>query len=149
MSRWVTVITFVTPYDSYVAQSLLESAGIPVFLRDENTIHVINIYSQGVGGVRLQVPEEYAQEALDLLTEGGFIESHAEASAKVKAESRPERFPAANGERCPYCGSDNVGLNRSPRWGTALAYLGFPPLIKVCDRKRYHCFDCRKEWKTR
>lgn len=75
MSRWVTVMTFVLPYESYVARSLLEAEGILVFVQDEILSHVHNFYSQAVGGVKLQVPDDRVEEAVEILKAGGFVQN--------------------------------------------------------------------------
>ncbi len=50
-----------------VVRGLLESAGIPVLLSYESVGPVIGITMDGMGRVEIRVPEEWEQEALDLL----------------------------------------------------------------------------------
>ena len=50
-----------------VIRGLLESAGIPVLLSYESVGPVIGITMDGMGRVEIRVPEEWEQEALDLL----------------------------------------------------------------------------------
>jgi len=50
-----------------VIQSLLESAGIPVMLRYEAAGPAFGFTVGGLGRVEVQVPDEWEQEALDLL----------------------------------------------------------------------------------
>ena len=45
----------------------LEAAGIPVFLGDELTIAMDWLLSNAIGGVKVQVPESYAEEAARVL----------------------------------------------------------------------------------
>ncbi|MBN1249030.1 MAG: DUF2007 domain-containing protein [Anaerolineae bacterium] len=51
-----------------VIRGLLESAGIPVILKYEAAGQAIGITVNGLGRVEIQVPQEWAQEANDLLT---------------------------------------------------------------------------------
>ena len=51
-----------------VIRGLLESAGIPVILKYEAAGPAIGITVDGLGRVEIQVPEEWAREANDLLT---------------------------------------------------------------------------------
>ena len=53
-----------------VAKSLLESNDIYCFLKDELTYQV---HPFAIGGVKLQVREEDAPRAIELLIEGGFV----------------------------------------------------------------------------
>jgi hypothetical protein len=50
-----------------VIRGLFESAGIPVMLSYESIGPVIGITMSGLGTVEVKVPEEWGQEALDLL----------------------------------------------------------------------------------
>ena len=69
----VTVVSFVYPHELGIPQSLLESEGIECFVRDEFTVTVHPFYSNAIGGIKLQVRENDAQRAMDILIEGGFI----------------------------------------------------------------------------
>jgi len=73
MEPYVTVAVFMLPTELAVARGLLESEGIPCRTLDEFTVQVHNLYSQAIGGVKLQVPEADAGRAKALLREGGFI----------------------------------------------------------------------------
>jgi len=50
-----------------VIRGLFESAGIPVMLSYESVGPVIGITMNGLGRVEVKVPEEWGQEALNLL----------------------------------------------------------------------------------
>jgi hypothetical protein len=50
----------------------LESEGIEVFLKDENTVQAYNFLSNAVGGVKLQVRESDVFEAIQIMKESGF-----------------------------------------------------------------------------
>jgi hypothetical protein len=65
--QWVTIAQFPTPHDAHLARSFLAADGIPVRLRDENLVGVNWLMSPALGGVRLDVPEEFVARARDLL----------------------------------------------------------------------------------
>lgn len=73
MEPWVTVAVFMLPSELAVARGLLESEGFTCRTQDEFTVQVHNLYSQAIGGVKLQVQEEEAERAKALLREGGFL----------------------------------------------------------------------------
>jgi hypothetical protein len=52
-----------------IFKSKLEAAGIPVLLKYESAGLVFGITVDGLGEVKIMVPEPYAQEAKRLLTE--------------------------------------------------------------------------------
>ncbi|MFN8299232.1 MAG: DUF2007 domain-containing protein [Chitinophagales bacterium] len=72
--KWVTVRTFTLPTQAMVASSVLQSEGIEFVLQDELTVQVDPFYSNAVGGVKLNVPEEQAAHAHEVLKQAGFDE---------------------------------------------------------------------------
>jgi len=63
----VTVYTSMGPLQAEVVKSKLEAAGIPALLTYESAGIVIGILADGLGEVRVQVPQEYEADALTLL----------------------------------------------------------------------------------
>ncbi|MCB0739046.1 MAG: DUF2007 domain-containing protein, partial [Bacteroidetes bacterium] len=63
-----TIRSYSLPIEAQIAKAKLESEGIPVFLADENTINMQWLYSNAMGGVRLQVPDPYVDQALTILS---------------------------------------------------------------------------------
>jgi hypothetical protein len=59
----VTIGRYSTPYEANMVMSQLESAGLPAFIADEYTIGMNWLYSNALGGVKVQVPESLASEA--------------------------------------------------------------------------------------
>ncbi|MDR1502632.1 MAG: DUF2007 domain-containing protein [Prevotella sp.] len=69
MSEMITIKTSSIPGELAVAKSYLEDNDIYCFLKDE----LINqVHPYAVGGIKLQVREEDAEQAINLLLEGGF-----------------------------------------------------------------------------
>lgn len=64
----VTVAVFGSPFEAGMARSELESFGIPVFVADEFTIGANHFYSNALGGVKVNVPSSYAEEARQILS---------------------------------------------------------------------------------
>lgn len=58
-----TLGTFEFPADVQIIKGRLEAEGIPVFLRDENTVNTDPLISGAIGGVRLQVYASDKQRA--------------------------------------------------------------------------------------
>lgn len=123
----ITIARFSLPLDAQIARSSLEAAGIPVFLADEHTINLNWMYSDAMGGVRLQVPEAYAQEALELL--------RTDHSGSLEAEQ-----PSAP-DCCQHCGSDQLQQIRPGRRMAFLVWLLVNiPLWPI--RSRQQCLAC-------
>ena len=142
-SNLVTVIKFVYPHDVGIPRSLLESEGIDCFVCDEFTVGVNPFYSNAIGGIRLQVKENDARRATELLTEGGFI------NEKDLQEKTTEQKPF-DGTTCPYCGSleivkDKNFSNKISVIASILTILMFCIPVPFF-RRNYHCMDCRKNF---
>jgi Putative prokaryotic signal transducing protein len=67
----VTIQTCSTLPEAQVVQSHLRGSGINAFLPDEMTVQNNWMWTNAIGGVRVQVPEEDAERAMDILREAG------------------------------------------------------------------------------
>lgn len=66
--KLVTIAVFVAPYEAEMAKGDLEACGIPAFVVDQFTIGANPLYSNALGGIKLQVPASYAEEAHKIIT---------------------------------------------------------------------------------
>lgn len=84
-----TVAQYFLPAEAHIPLSKLQSAGIHATLRDEATLQMNWLWSQAVGGVRIDVPDEEYESALDILdlhpTESSLLD-------------------------CPQCGSPDITI---------------------------------------
>jgi predicted RNA-binding Zn-ribbon protein involved in translation (DUF1610 family) len=132
--RLVTVRRYRDLAEAYVGRSLLESAGIPAWIADENLVRMDWFYSNLVGGMRLQVDESEESAAREILEQGspGTI-SYGEAETYVQPT-------------CPKCGSAEITLGSGTERGrslVALYVLGIP----VPPREAaWHCEACGAQW---
>ena len=67
--KFFTVASFEFPADVQILKGRLESEGIAVFLRDENTLNSDPIISNAIGGVKLQVYTEDKDKAMAIYDE--------------------------------------------------------------------------------
>ena len=125
----VTIGSYSTPFEANMVKSQLDSAGIPTFIADEYTIGMNWLYSNALGGVKVQVSESLASEAQQILA------TATESSAKCESGE----------ESCPECGSKNTEdfldkRSTFPAW----VLLGLPLLLPT-EKKR--CNDCGHRWR--
>ncbi len=137
-SPLVIIATFGDVQAAYMAKSLIESAGIPVFLRDEHLLSIQPFYSIAVGGVKLEVPASQAETAIKFLHS-----EQAEAPlppAEPELNEPAEPFPA----QCPRCKSDRISpVKASFRSGLLAVLLG---LFLKLRGKKYKCRTCGYKW---
>jgi len=63
----VTLATFSKVEEAHLLRMRLEDGGVPAYLRDENTIQIDWLYSNALGGVRVEVDEENVEAAKAIL----------------------------------------------------------------------------------
>ncbi len=135
----VTIATFSTAVEADLARARLESEGIECFLADEHTVTVNWLYSQAVGGVKLQVREADAQRAVEILKGTSTLAEDAEGRETEETEGAKPR--------CPRCDSPDVHYERFSRRLAFLSWLvlSFPlPFLK----RKWKCENCGYEWKS-
>lgn len=57
----ITIATFNLPHEAHILKAELEAQHIPVFITDEHTANIHNVYNIAIGGIKVQVPPAYAQ----------------------------------------------------------------------------------------
>jgi hypothetical protein len=67
--KLVTVAVANKPHEASMLKTLLEEAGITVFLQNEMLAH---LYANVVGGITIQVPDTDVEKARDLLIDGAI-----------------------------------------------------------------------------
>jgi hypothetical protein len=65
----VTIANVLNPAEAGLICSRLEAAGFHPFMPDENTAFNMEGYSLAIGGIRIQVPENEAQNAREFLAQ--------------------------------------------------------------------------------
>jgi hypothetical protein len=129
----VTVSRFRDLIEAQLAKGKLESAGIQSYLANENIVSLDWFYSNAVGGLRLQVQSEDAEEAMAILDE------------PIPDEIVEEQTGIAYSQpRCPHCDSLDIGYESINRlWSYGLMFAIAPIPIK---KSNWKCYACGAEW---
>jgi rubredoxin len=132
----VTVGRFRDLSEALLAKGLLESAGIECFLADQDMVRMDWYYSNAIGGMRLQVKEEDAASATEILEQP--IPNNFELDGTGEIYEQP---------RCPNCQSLDIqfegvdqGLGLTTAWAIRL------PLPLRSDT--WKCNSCGHLWKS-
>jgi len=128
----VVIRRFSTVPEARVAQSVIDAAGIPSDLADDNIIAADWLYSNLVGGVKLRVPADRAEEAVVLLDT---------AAEPLDDPASGTEHPFNSGDRCSVCGvADFEALTQGRRGAIAtLFFLGLPLVPVHHVRRCRHC----------
>ena len=126
-----TIATFSKPEEAHLFRTRLEAAGIPAYVQDEHLIQMDWLYSNAIGGVRVQVADEDLGAAREFL-----------------AADSPQAAPDAIDVICPSCGSrDTVPDERFRRISfLSLLLINFPLLLA---RHRWRCSSCGHAFRSR
>lgn len=129
----VTIRQFRDLPEALLAKGSLESSGIECFLQDDNLVRLDWFISNFIGGVKLCVQPQDAENALKLLDEpileGLYVHG-------VGLYEQP---------RCPKCQSLDVNFQELDRpIAYTSAFLRMPMPIQ---RPGWHCQSCDAEWK--
>ena len=126
----VTVATFSKPEEAHLFRLRLEAGGVQAFVQDEHLVQMNWMFSNAIGGVRVQILEEDIPLAKEILQDGAV------------------ELPDAILVTCPFCGSTKTKQDELPRRIAFLSLLlfNFPLLF---SKHRYKCDDCGKKWNER
>ena len=131
--------TFIDPINAHIVKGLLESYGIECFLADENIVTLNLIYSQAVGGVKLNVFEK------DILQINAILQSQ-NSQNETEIDTKKENDKIF----CPQCNSTNVSYGGSINRKFGYWHIFFSLILTmypITMKKTYHCFDCNHEFK--
>jgi len=138
METLVTVGVYTNPWEAQLGKARLETEGIDAVIADE---FLGRLYcATAVGGVKLQVREEEAPRAVELL---GTRRPIPEIYLVTEADLPLARMAPP---RCPGCNSDNLDFQRWSPLGflSSFLLLGFPLPV---PRRRWSCHGCGSVWK--
>ncbi len=138
MSKFETVTSYFDLPLAELAKAKLESEGIPCFLLNKHHVGMNWLYSNALGGVKVQVHAENLEKAKEILNAD-------ESSTLVEID---DDFPEPEkNDFCRRCGSTNLSyINLSRKAGAFFLLLSLPLLIFGV---RYKCKDCGHTMKPR
>jgi hypothetical protein len=129
-----TVASFREAYQAHLAKGKLETEGISAIVLDEYLVGINWMYSQAIGGVKVQVPEADYERAHKIL-EGDY------------AEDLIALDPERSMDSCPECGSPSISVHPYSRWWL------IPSLLFLCPvffgRKKWNCNSCGAVWRDK
>jgi hypothetical protein len=130
----VTVESYSTTFEANLVRAKLEAYEFHPTLVDAEAVNVNWLWSNALGGVKVQVPEPEAAEALQFL------------ASEPSYEETPPDAAEATFAVCPRCGSQSTEPFIDKR-GSFLTWLiaGIPLLPTALKRR---CLDCDCKWKV-
>jgi hypothetical protein len=132
----VTIRRFRGFPEAVLARGMLDSAGAESFLADDNIVRMDWFWSNGVGGIKLQVDRDNVEAAIEVL------------ERPIPESFEIDGIGKFRQPRCPKCESvdttfEELKLNKLIAYTSA--YLGVPiPL----HRKSWKCRACGHEWEN-
>ena len=139
MAKFQTIASFTFPIEAYLAKGRLEAEGIPAFIAHENHVWANWMYSQALGGVKLQVLEN------DVGAANLVLEKHLKGAYESDLESE---FPDIEANCCPQCGAKHY-KSRLSLLALIIVLLTFGvfAIIFPLRKKHHQCLECGFNWK--
>lgn len=138
--KLVTLRQYDNSVQAHIDRVRLESEGIQCFIQDEHMVTMNWLYSNLVGGIKLQVTESDFDRAVEILEEN-YLDDIQDFSDEYINDSQEDLT-----KRCPRCDSNNTYREKFSRkaFFVSLIFLFFPvPFLKP----KWKCLDCNYEWK--
>ncbi len=129
----ITIARYRDLSEAIVVRTMLESAGIDVFLRDENLVRLDWQMSNLIGGIRLEVEAKDEARAAELLRQS--------IPAVIPFDDEDDFLQP----RCPQCTSIDITYQGSSR-GAALASLTVFAVPLPLGRESWICNSCGARW---
>ena len=118
-SKFFHLASFEYVADVQIVKGKLESEGIPVFLRDENTLNSDPLISNAIGGVKLQVYSRDKERAIEIYDE---IRGYA-----LDDQGNPVVCPNCKAQKSePYYNRKGI----------------FYKLFPFFEKRKYKCLNC-------
>lgn len=118
-NKFYQLASFEYVADVQIVKGKLESEGIPVFLRDENTLNSDPLISNAIGGVKLQVYSKDKERAIAIYNS---IRTYA-----LDNNGKPIACPNCKAQRSePYYNSKGI----------------FYKLFPFFEKRKYKCLNC-------
>ncbi|SDT41325.1 Putative signal transducing protein [Maribacter dokdonensis] len=118
-NKFYQLTSFEYVADVQIVKGKLESEGIPVFLRDENTLNSDPLISNAIGGVKLQVYSKDKERAIAIYNS---IRTYA-----LDNNGKPIVCPNCKAQRSePYYNSKGI----------------FYKLFPFFEKRKYKCLNC-------
>lgn len=125
----MTIATFTTPDEAHLFRMKLGAAGIDAYVVDENMVQAYWLYSNAIGGVRVQIDEADLPAVKEFLNEDSEVQS-LEDDASLN---------------CPKCGSSSIEQDDSSR-RVALFVVSLTSVPLPFSKNRWHCTSCDHRW---
>ncbi len=133
----VTVAAYTNAIEAQITKGRFEAEGIPTFIVNENYVWANWAMSQALGGVQLQVPEQYAEAAL------AVVESINDGDYQTELED----ISPAEEKLCSRCSAKATQVDGLRRWALLFNLLQIiPGLIFPFTRHLWRCNTCGRVW---
>ena len=132
MAKPVVLRSYLNTNDAHFVKLLLEDAGIPVHIYDDNTSNIAIGYNNVTGGIKIVVPDDHVEEALEII----------EKDFENQKEFQNQKI------YCPECDSENISKIKPPTIIGALGVFLLGIYSTFIDgRSKYVCNNCDHSWK--
>lgn len=128
--EFVILKSFTNYIDAHIILGRMQEEDITCWLKNENTVTVMPIWTNAIGGIQLMVRRDQLNKASDFLK-------------NIELERKQNML-------CPKCNSRDVEyintIRKPVNWISAAVTFLLGDYAAMPEQ-RYHCFSCGEEWK--
>jgi len=132
IDKLITIGKFSQTPEAHIVKGKLESMGVECFLQDQHLVSINWLYSNAIGGVKLQVKSSDVPRAFEILSK------HQGSHPKKMEDNNKTEF------NCPKCNSDEVQFGE---FSKKLAFITWLFLTVPLIKKKWKCNNCDFQWK--
>jgi len=133
MNSLVSIASYSNSLQANIVKGRLLAENIPATLANEQYINADWLLSNALGGVQIQVPAEYEQQAREL------IESIDNGQFDVSDDNKIDQL------LCPVCQSEDIQSNNI-FWKTSFIVTNTLHIPLPFSQHAYSCKQCQHEW---
>ncbi|HKJ33276.1 MAG TPA: hypothetical protein VKA34_15680 [Balneolales bacterium] len=147
----ITIASFSLAHQAHLLKSKLESEGIPCILADEYTITMAWFYSNALGGIKVQIPSEYYEEAIKIIDQDfseelkNLNDFELGVTVDLEQEENEEYYDVDEIIECPFCHSLDTKIIDIIYPESFLSRITFG-IIKPEPQKNIQCNICLHKW---
>ncbi|HIO93062.1 MAG TPA: DUF2007 domain-containing protein [Leucothrix mucor] len=134
MNSLITIASYTNSLQANIVKGRLQAEDIPATLANEQYINADWLLSNALGGVQIQVPEGYAQQAREIIKtiENGQLEAGKE-------------WEDVDQLLCPKCQSDDIKINNII-WKVSFLFTNILHTPLPFSQHAYSCKQCQHGW---
>jgi hypothetical protein len=141
----VTVARFLYLYEAELLAGRLESEGVPAYIPDVMTVTVDPLIINSIGGIRVQVPSPYLEQAREIV--GAMQQRSKPEPSRPKFITHEGKKMRLNNGVCMECGKAGFYITVAPFWRSLVSgVVAVGVDLPGQPKRNCYCNSCGATW---